>query len=331
MSNLDGMMNRIAALIAKAESSEFPEEAKTFRAKAEELLRKYRIEESELISTGEAAITPRSKKIDVSRAGAEFLSEHYWIWNAVAKHCGVRFHAVWVRTGEKHGYAATAVGYDVDLRWAEMLFASALLVFGQSLEPEYNPAETAEENIYRLRSAGIDRQSIAEKVFGRKGAHQGASVGRIYKEECARRGETAAVSGRTVNAKTYRAIYARRFVDAFERRLREARDAANSDAGALVLVGRSAKVDETFYKLFPQYAPKPKTNEPAVTATSSKPSKGLTKAERERINREHYGPAARAAATAANAAAGKVRLDRSTTHTDRLEERAGYDNKEIES
>jgi hypothetical protein len=324
--NLEGLMNRISALIAKADSTPFPEEAKTYRAKAEELLRKYRIEESELISTGGTEITPVVRRIDVSRSGAEFLNAHFWIWNAVARHCGIRSHEDWVRTGSKYGYVATAVGYDVDLRWAEMLFASALLVFGQHLEPEVDPNETDAENVYRLRSAGIPRNKIANMLWGASLGSQGApahgKAGRLYKEECERRGEQPIVSGRTVNAKTYREAYAQKFVTAFERRLREARDAANSSAGALVLVGRSEKVDEAFYKLFPHLRPKtaPETTEVTVSGGSGK-TKALSKTEQARIHRLYYGPAAQAAGSAARVAAAKVRLDRSTTAADRLAER----------
>jgi hypothetical protein len=323
--NLEGLMNRISALIAKADSTSFPEEAKTYRAKAEELLRKYRIEESELITTGATEITPVARKIDVSRSGAEFLNAHFWIWNAVAKHCGVRSHADWQRSGGVYGYVATAVGYDVDLRWAEMLFASALLVFGQHLEPEVDPNETDAENVYRLRSAGIPRNRIANLLWGASMGSDGApahgKAGKLYKEECERRGEGALVSGRQVNAKTYREAYAQKFVIAFERRLRESRDAANSDDGALVLLGRADKVDEAFYTLFPDLRPKPATEE-TVTVSAGRKGKerGISKAERARIDRLYHGPAARAAGTAAKDAAAKVRLDRSTTAADRLAE-----------
>lgn len=333
--NVEAMMRRIAALIAKADSTEFPEEAKSLRAKAEELLTRYRIEESDLISSGELATTPVSRKIDVTSMSTEFRNDHYWMWQSVARHCGLRSHEDWgTNSAGIRGYVATAVGYDVDIRLAEMIFQSALLVFGQHLEPEVDPKDSDAVNVYRLRSAGIPRNQIARLMWcaslGSDGAAAHAKAGRLYKEECERRGEDATVSGRAINATTYRKAYAKRFSMEFSRRLREARDAADSVGGGLVLVGRAAKVDEAFYTLFPAYRPTPEPEgaEEVVSPHSEAKSKGLTKAQLLKIEREYYGPAAKAASAAAVNAVAQVRLDR-TNRADRLEERTGYGTKEI--
>jgi hypothetical protein len=322
--DLNAIMRRITGLLAKAESSEFPEEAKSLRAKAEELLAKYRLEEEELIAeSGE--ILPIFREIPVTRTGAEFQNQHYWLFQFIAKHCGVRFNADWKSLDGKYGYVAGCVGYDVDIRLLELIFSSALLVFAQCLEPEIDPRQSDAENVYRLRSAGIPRNRIANLLWGASMGSDGApahgKVGRLYKEECERRGVNAAVSGRAVNAKTYRAAYADHFTYAFDRRLTEARDAANAAVGALVPVGRAERVEEAFYTRYPNLRPKPATAQAeASTATSAK-SKELTKAELARLKRRYYGPAAQAASGAAKAAAAKVRLDRAG-HANRLDESA---------
>lgn len=326
MNDLAGTMRRISGLLAKADSTEFPEEAAALRAKAEELMARYRIEEEQLISeTGE--ILPVFRDVLITEDGSEFKNEHSWLWAAISRHCGIRYLCTWKRVDGRFWWVAETVGYDVDVRLAEMLFNSARLVFGANLEPEYDPSESDAANIYRLRSAGIDRQSIAEKVFGRKGHQEGLKVGRMYKEECARRGEEPTVSGRNVNAKTYRELFAHNFVTAFSRRLRVARDAADAAVGALVSVGRAERVEEAFYVRFPHMRPQPEAETVETTTTTRKPRKAreITKADRARMDRNYYSPAARAASGAATRAAEQVELQRPTAAAKRAgaAERAG--------
>lgn len=317
MNDLAGTMRRISALLAKAESTEFPEEAASLRAKAEELMARYRIEEEELIASSTATtVMPIMREVPLTTYASEFRNEHSWLWSAIARHCGVRYCTSYV-VGEDGAYVWTAkvIGYDIDIRLAEMLYSSARLVFGANLEPEVNPSESDAENIYRLRSAGIDRQTIAERVFGRKGHVEGLKVGQVYRDECARRGEEPKVSGRNINAKTYREAYAQEFVTAFSSRLRTARDAADAAVGALVSVGRAERVQEAFYTAFPEYRPQPKPE--TAEATTTKPGKprkerGLTKAELARMDRMYHGPAARAARASARDAADQVELQRPT-------------------
>ncbi len=329
--DLNSIMRKIAALLANADNeATTPEAAKTYRAKAEELLAKYRLEEEELIAeTGE--ILPIFREIVVTRSGAEFMNQHFWLFQYVAKHCGVRHSTDWKRVDGKYGYVAGVVGYDVDVRLCELIFSSAILVFGQCLEPEIDPKQTDAENVYRLRSAGIPRNRIANLLWGASMGSDGApahgKAGKLYKEECERRGENAAVSGRAINAKTYRAAYADHFTYAFNRRLREARDAADAVVGSIVPVGRAERVEEAFYARFPNLRPAT-TTEVEETAPGGKPAKtkAISKAEMERLDRKYYGAAARAASGAAKEAASKVRLDRAG-QADRLDEAPASDSR----
>ena len=61
MSN-EAMMNKIRALLAKAESTDYAEEASTYLDKATELMAQYRIDEATLIASGEAAADPIEKR-----------------------------------------------------------------------------------------------------------------------------------------------------------------------------------------------------------------------------------------------------------------------------
>lgn len=288
--NIDGMMRKIAALLASAESfqnSNPPnlEAAATYREKAESLMRDYRIQEEQLIREQVSSGEPIWKTIPVSTYPSEWLSVmQSMFWN-VARHCGIESTDDIVRVDGKAVSMASAVGYEMDLRLAEMIFTAAKLAFLAKLDPEYDPRESAEENIYRLRSAGIDRQKIAKLVFGKEGHPEGIKVGKIYRAECERRGETDAVSGRGFNRAAYREAYADEFARTITRRLRAARNAADSVGGALVLPERAARVKEAFYAKNPWARPETKEERAEREARQAAYEASLTpqeRAERER-------------------------------------------------
>lgn len=317
--NLEDIMRVIAALIAQADDAPRPgmvgateKERASYRAKAERLMQVYRVEEENLIAADQFSIEPVLRKININNYASPFASDHRRLWSSVAQHTGVRYVYRW--TSGERGYTAHVVGYESDVRYAEFLFQAAKLMMISKLEPEVNPEESDKENIYRLRSAGIDRQRIAEMVWGKRGHQEGLKVGRLYKEACADRGEDAAVSGRSVNAKTYRTVYAVEFTDRFAQRLREARDGADSLGGALTLHGRSERVLEAFYRHFPEERPQPAP--PTVVEAVAPKRKGRalkawTAADEGRYQRMNYTPAALRAKQAGATAAESVQINRS--------------------
>jgi hypothetical protein len=329
--SLEDMMRVISALIAHADNEGNSEEARaTYRAKAENLMREYRIEEENLIATDQFSIMPILVKVDVSSLASHFRHYHDAIWSRVATHCGIR--SVLRYDSEKRGYVAQAVGYDADLRYAQFLFQSAKLMMIAKLEPEVDPNLSDKENIYRLRSAGIDRQRIAEMVWGKQGHQEGLRVGNLYKEACADRGEIAAVSGRTVNAKTYREAYANAFLDQLTHRLWEARNAADSTGGTLDLHGRQERVDEAFYTHFPQYRPQPRAEETVTEQPKrrGRAVKSWTQADEARYQRLHNSPAAVRATAAGRQAADAVQITR-TARTGRVDSTSEPSNRQLES
>lgn len=334
MDNLDRMMRIISALIAKADDpAATEEESATYRAKAEDLMRKYRIEEEGLIAADQFSIEPVLREVDVASVKSAFYNHHSWLWRDVARHCGVRYTFTYRPEGSM--YVAQVVGYDSDIRYAEFLFSAAKLMMIAKLEPDVNPNESDKDNIYRLRSAGIDRQRIAEMVWGKRGHQEGLKVGRLYKEACADRGEDAAVSGRNVNAKTYRIVYAEEFERQFRYRLNEARNAADSIGGAITLHGRAERVDEAFYTRFPNLRPKQEDFDKMAEATAAAKKKGRavkswTNADEVRWQRFNNTPAAQRAKAAGTAAASMVQIER-VARARRVESTPESNGKEIGS
>jgi hypothetical protein len=274
MADIESMMAKVAALIANAESYQDqgnPEAAASYREKAETLMRKYRIEEEVLVREAVSSGVPVWKTVDLGRFDGQWQNELHRIFYAITEHCGVEYHLV----GRGLNWEADVVGYEIDVRLCEMIFAAARLAFLARLDPTYDPTKTAVENIYALRGSGMDRQRVAKLVFGQEGHSQGLRVGQIFKAECARRGETDGVSGRGFNPMIYRNAYADEFCITIRRRLRDARDAADSVGGALVLPQRAERVREALYAKYPSERP--------MTAEE----RAAAKSEQEQWEKEH--------------------------------------------
>lgn len=258
MADSNAMLAKIRAMLDKADSTEFPEEAATYRAKAEELMVKYRIEEEELLAKDPTSVSPLWG--DVALVGYSPFQESYLhMFHYIAQHCGIKVAYEWAYPEGRATIYARTVGYEADLRYAEALFTSARLVFSERLEPSVNRSLSEEENIYRLRSAGIERVRIADMIWGlgsREDKTKLGRIGRIYKAECKRRGEEPALAGRGITGAAYREMYAEQFVDTLRSRLWQARQSAGA-GGGLVLHGRDDRVKEAFYERFPDRRPKP--------------------------------------------------------------------------
>lgn len=239
--------------------AEFMNGARVQREMAERLMKAYRLEQEDIIAQDPTSVEPEYLQVDLLtgvNVNSPYMQQYVNLFGAVSWHTDIRVHYAFDYSS---GYKLVAhvVGYEVDIRYAEMLFTNARLVFSDKLEPTVQPHLTDQENVYRLRSAGIERVRIADMVFGNRDKTTLSRVGRMYKAECAKRGEKPALEGRGVTGKAYREQYAQGFVHTFSRRLRAARDATGEGGGALVLHGRQERVDEAFYTRFPQYRPTP--------------------------------------------------------------------------
>lgn len=329
--DLQRTMARIQKLITLSEHPNTGEaEARTFRAKAEELMREYRVQEEELIATTPDAATPQMHNmwvcyVEHERATAARNSKrvsfanHYMnlLWYA-CQHAGVRVSFNYDRDAEgRRGYSAALVGYEGDLRLAEMLYSAARITFAEKIAPTYLPELSKEENVYRLRSAGITRRRVAEIVYGEDTHAAHAKVAKVYKSECERRGEEPALDGRGVSAQLFREEYANAFIVTFSDRLQAAADAADATGGALVLHGRKERVDEAFYSYFPQHRPQAVAKAEKAPATKSREPRKWTGKD-EAAYQRRQSAAAQAGRSAGRRAAQSVEIDRAS-NAQRLE------------
>jgi len=322
-------LEKVRALIAKAERTDVEVEKLAFMAKAQELMQKYRIDEEALIASGDpTSATPIQLIVKLCEHGSEFTNWYFCLAEAIADHVGARSQCFWYNNDQK-GPAVALVGYESDVRVAVEILTAAQLVFGEKLEPKKDDSLSEAENVYRLRSSGVTRRRVAVLMWGWEAdlshaAH--AKVGRLYKEECAKRGERPALDGKGIDLATFRESYAREFYWQLERRLTDARSAVDAQGGVLILHGRKERVDEAFYGFYPARRPKPKTEVATPKPTDSAPVKkyrGPTKAQQQQSYRRFHSAAARAGEAAGGRAADSVQINRTTPRTRRVEEGTG--------
>ena len=114
----DRMLGRIRALLAKAESTEFAEEAEALSARAQELMAKYSIDHALLAAQSGEREEPSGRRIPVD---SPYEEPKGTLLNVIA--LANRCRAVW----SKDVGLMTVVGFPADLNAVELLFTSLLV------------------------------------------------------------------------------------------------------------------------------------------------------------------------------------------------------------
>ncbi|MGH3117304.1 MAG: DUF2786 domain-containing protein [Streptomyces sp.] len=121
------MLGRIRALLEKAESTEFPEEAEAFTAKAQQLMAEHSISEALLAARGGSRDAPACIRLGVDNP---YEQPKAVLLNVVAD--ANRCRSVW----SKHLGFATVVGFEADLDSVELLYTSLLVQANAALQAE---------------------------------------------------------------------------------------------------------------------------------------------------------------------------------------------------
>lgn len=245
------------------------EERATFAEKAERLMREYRVDEEFVISSGQAQVLPQRFEIVLveylgSYYANNFRDRYMEIWREISNHAGLKSHTEYRYDqdgddGLRNRIVAVGYGYEMDVRLAQFLWTSAHLTFATRVDVKVNPALSDQLNCYYMRGSGMERNDIANALWGSAytdGVAHG-KVQKLYLAECAARGEQPTVGGKGFQAKRYREAYADGFTDQFGWRLRDARSAVDSKQGGLVLHGRKERIEEAYYAEWEDRRPEP--------------------------------------------------------------------------
>ncbi|HEX8629292.1 MAG TPA: DUF2786 domain-containing protein [Catenuloplanes sp.] len=112
------MLDRVRALLAKAESTDFPEEADAFTAKAQELMARHRIDHALLVATTGQRDQPVTRRVPIDNP---YEAPKTLLLQVVAEANSCR--AVWTK---RFGFTSI-VGFPTDLDSTELLFTSLLV------------------------------------------------------------------------------------------------------------------------------------------------------------------------------------------------------------
>jgi hypothetical protein len=127
------LLDRVRALLAKAEVTEYAEEAESLTAKASELMAKYGIDRALLGAIRPESDKPADKKFAFEAPWAD-VKAHLLAAVATALRCQC------VQTQTEDGPRLHVFGYQSDLDRAELLFTSLLVQMARALAREVVPA-----------------------------------------------------------------------------------------------------------------------------------------------------------------------------------------------
>lgn len=260
----DNILAKVQGLLAVADDpATTPEAAENYRNKAEAMMFKYRIEEAMLGSTGKEdkyRQKPVWRTFRVCKAGNTWRKQYQQIAVSALAHVDAKAVVdteVDNETGD-YWYVLHALGYDSDLRFAELIFTAGMLAFGTKLEPKYDPNLSDQVNAYVLRSAGWEGHRIAKAIWGDDAKPLRVKARSLFRKEAEARGESVeGLTGRGVNVAQFREDYAEGFADEFWSRLWRMRQEHAQDERGLVLASRKQDVEEALYERYPHMRPKP--------------------------------------------------------------------------
>lgn len=161
--NTAKMLERVRALLAKADSTNFPEEAEAFRAKADELMTRHSISQWAVEQAEQGrnvAAKPERRDFSRSWVGSKFRTELFDLFCAVAEHCRC---VVGTRGQTRDGLPV--YGLPSDLDYLDMLFTTLNLEVAKNMSPPVNPNGELGEEVFKQRQSGITWPEITRKVF----------------------------------------------------------------------------------------------------------------------------------------------------------------------
>lgn len=136
-----GILHKVRSLLAKAESTTFPEEAEALTAKAQQLMDRHAIDRAVLAASAPpGSSVPEGRRLVVD---APYARERFQLLSEVAM--ANRCRAVW----SKHAGFATVIGFPDDQETVELLYTSLLVQATTTMLARGDTAE-ARTKTYRL-------------------------------------------------------------------------------------------------------------------------------------------------------------------------------------
>jgi hypothetical protein len=259
MSASDSMLDKVNALIAKANSTEFPAERDAFLAKADALMFQYKIDEITLANRRngnkpQSLTVPTHEEMEWVMPLDEFIDIHTAVMTYLALLADVRVVRKW--------NTIDVFGYSTDIRYFRQLWTATYLTFSSKLNPKWERSRTDGENIKLLIESGMKwvpvwleaRKAGALEDVPKPPADNG-KMKRLYTAECKRQGVEKMKLTFKVDAYRdsfaigYRDMIFQRVLDLRAQRLRMERQA--SDGVTVVLRRQATAVEDLMNATYP--------------------------------------------------------------------------------
>jgi hypothetical protein len=277
----DRMLQKVRALVAKAESTDSAPEREALIAKAEALMLKHSIDQAmlDMNRPADQRIKPEALEyFQLADYGTPIRDQIVDLGQWVAYHFGCKIIFFGLRRGKTTSAVhATIVGFPSDLRSFQTLFTALHLDLAAQLRPKPDNNKTFDQNVYDLHEAGVKWIEIANAM---NRAYEQAPAGTMramwrdsvrpgkdqpenlvpwpdghrlinaYKRHCKAIGEEP----RSIQSPvTYQRNFASAYVSRIHSRLVDSRLEAEETAGAgTALALRTDSIDEVIAEMFPK-------------------------------------------------------------------------------
>jgi hypothetical protein len=261
------MLRKVRALYAQAEGTAYPEEADTFRAKADQIMTAYAIMEWELDqSTGETHV-PINRRYDFGwywdRNLHETIRDQLWtMFYECARfaRCKAIPHDISLEGGRR---MMMVLGMESDLDYFDMTFTSLMIDMLGHMEPKPRADLPMIENLVIMKEAGMKWERIGGLLYdaGQLDApytrNTGVRFTKLYTDYCNEHNRKRLY--------TSPAVYQRSFAEGFGNRvwvrlsdMRRARDtdhttSAGDNRYALVVRLTQQKVEDLYAEMYAAY------------------------------------------------------------------------------
>lgn len=254
----DKKLEQVRALLAKAESTEYEAEADVFRAKADEIMTSYSIEQWQIDDAQDdvnrKGREPERRDVNIAWYHAQqyrhIYQDMWFLFGAVARHC--RCKVVWWGGG---GDTVPVLGLPSDLDYFDLLFTHLQLQLFNQIHPGVQDGDSYIEALVRMKEAGMKWEAIGEKLIaaglmdGPYTRNVGVRFTKEYTEHCEETGRER----KYINPKTYQ----RSFTEGFRAQVVIRLDKQNKDAKRkggtgmeLAVIDIKKKLDEEANQMF---------------------------------------------------------------------------------
>lgn len=185
--NLDNVLSKVRSLVQRAEHpSTPPDEAALCRAKADEMMLKYAVDQAMLRDSQPQAEQQKPSKIviDLCDAGIPYESQFTMLVMVICEHTRTQCLFLgaqmdksaldsWKIVYGDFKVQAEVYGFESDLKYFEILYTTLLLHMSNGIDPRPDPALSDEENAYNLHNSGLNWGEIARLYYPARDAQHG--------------------------------------------------------------------------------------------------------------------------------------------------------------